>query len=293
MKVHPFWRSLLFLPTHNDKFVEKAHTRGADAYILDLEDSVPIGLKDAARKKVKTAAVSVSQSGADVLVRINSPLRLAIRDLEHVVSQSVKAIVVPKVINAEQINLLADVINELEIEQNIDIGHTGIIAQIEDVNALPYLDDIANSSPRLLGMTIGSEDFAASAGMEPIPEALFVPNQQVLMACRRANILPLGFPASIADYSDMQNFKATIVLARKLGFVGAFCVHPSQVSVINEGFIPSEQEILHAQDLIKAFENNCKQGKAVFQFKGKMIDAPVVTRAKNLLSRVVLKPISY
>jgi citrate lyase subunit beta/citryl-CoA lyase len=76
------------LPTHNDKFVEKAHSRGADAYILDLEDRVPIELKDTARKKVKAAALSVSQSGADVLVRINSPLRLAIRDLEHVVSQS-------------------------------------------------------------------------------------------------------------------------------------------------------------------------------------------------------------
>jgi citrate lyase subunit beta/citryl-CoA lyase len=289
MNVHPFWRSLLFLPTHNDKFVEKAHSRGADAYILDLEDSVPIELKDTARKKVKAAALSVSQSGADVLVRINSPLRLAIRDLEHVVSQSVKAIVLPKVVNAEQVHLLADVINELEIEQNIDIGHTAIIAQIEDVNAMPHLDAIASSSPRMIGMTIGSEDFATSAGMEPIPEALFMPNQQVLMACCRANIMPLGFPASIADYSDMQHFKATITLAKKLGFVGAFCIHPSQVTVLNEGFIPSEQDVLHAQDLIQAFETQCKQGKAVIQFKGKMIDAPVVTRAKNLLSRVAVK----
>ena len=286
MQALPIWRSLLFLPTHNDKFVEKAHTRGADAYILDLEDSVPIELKDVARKKVKAAALTVSQSGADALVRINSPLRLAIRDLEYAVSQSVKAIVLPKVSSAAQVNLLSDVIEDLEIEQNIDVGHTGIIAQIEDVNALPHLDEIANSSQRLLGMTIGSEDFSASAGMEPIPEALFVPNQQVLMACRRANILPLGFPASIADYSDLENFKTTIELARKLGFVGALCVHPSQIRVLNEGFIPSKQEILHAQQLISSFEIESKQGKAVFQFKGKMIDAPVVSRAKNLLSRV-------
>jgi citrate lyase subunit beta/citryl-CoA lyase len=288
MKVLPSWRSLLFLPTHNDKFVNKAHTRGADAYILDLEDSVPIELKDAARKKVKAAALTVSQSGADALVRINSGLRFAIRDLEYAVSESVRAIVIPKVTSAAQVRLLADVIDELEIEKNIEVGQTGIIAQIEDVSALPYLDEIANSSPRLLGMTIGSEDFAASAGMEPIPEALFVPNQQVLMACRRANIMPLGFPASIADYSDVQNFKATIELASKLGFVGAFCVHPSQVIVLNQGFMPSKQEISHAQDLIETFEAQSKQGKAVIQFKGKMIDAPVVIRAKNLLKRVRL-----
>lgn len=286
MNVPPVWRSLLFLPAHNDKFVESAHKWGADAYILDLEDSVPIELKELARKNVKTAALTVAQDGADVLVRVNSRLRLAIRDLEYAVSHAVKAIVLPKVISAAQVNLLAEVIEELEVEQNIQVGHTGIIAQIEDVRAMPFLDDIASSSPRLLGMTIGSEDFAASAGMQPISEALFAPNQQLLMACRRANILPLGFPASIADYSDMESFKTTIELARKLGFVGAFCVHPSQVTVLNEGFIPSVQEVLHAQKLVETSEIQAKQGKAVFQFKGKMIDAPVIARAKSLLNRV-------
>jgi citrate lyase subunit beta/citryl-CoA lyase len=288
MNVLPTWRSLLFLPAHIDKFVEKAHTRGADAYILDLEDSVPIELKDEARKKIETAALSVSQSGAEVLVRINSGLRLAIRDLEYAVCEHVKAIVLPKVLSAAQVRLLADVIQELEVEKNLSLGHTGIIAQIEDVNALPHLDEIACSSPRLLGMTIGTEDFASSAGVEPIPEALFVPNQQLLLACRRANIMPLGFPASIADYSDIESFKTTITLARKLGFVGAFCIHPSQVAVLNEYFIPSEKEVLYARELIAAFETQSKQGKVVFQFKGKMIEAPVISRARNLLRRVRL-----
>jgi citrate lyase subunit beta/citryl-CoA lyase len=137
-------------------------------------------------------------------------------------------------------------------------------------------------------MTIGSEDFATSAGMQPISEALFVPNQQLLMACRRANIMPLGFPASIADYSDMQSFRATIELARKLGFVGAFCIHPSQVKVLNECFVPSDKEVLHAQELVDTFEIQSKQGHAVFEFKGKMIDAPVIARAKTLLNRVGL-----
>ena len=100
--------------------------------------------------------------------------------------------------------------------------------------------------------------------------------------------MPLGFPASIADYSDVENFKTTIEFAKKLGFVGAFCVHPSQVTVLNEGFIPSKEEILHAQQLISIFEIQYKQGKAAIQFKGKMIETPVVTRAKNLLNRARL-----
>lgn len=286
MNTIPSWRSLLFLPTHNHKFVDKAHTRGADGYILDLEDSVPIEQKDAARRQIRAAAINVSQSGADALVRINSGLRLAVRDLEYAVSGSVTAIVLPKVTSAAQVRLMADVIDELEVEQGLKFGHTGIIAQIEDVNALPYLDEIATSTPRLLGMNLGSEDFASSAGMQPIPEALFLPNQQLLMACRRANILPLGFPASIADYNEIESFKETIILARKLGFVGAFCIHPKQVEVLNEYFMPSAQEISHAQALIETFEIQSKQGNAVFQFQGKMIDAPVIARAMSLLNRL-------
>ncbi|MEP1447345.1 MAG: CoA ester lyase [Paraglaciecola sp.] len=280
------WRSLLFLPAHNQKFVHKANTRGADAYVLDLEDSVPSALKEDARKSIASAALTVSQGGADVLVRINAPLRLAIRDLEFAVCNSVKAIVLPKITNGTQVKLLADVIEELEVENNRQGEKTGIIVQIEDVDALPNLDEIATASSRLWGMTIGSEDFATSAGMEPIPEALLMPNQQLLMACRRAKIMPLGFPASIADYSDIESFGATITLAKKLGFVGAFCIHPSQVDVLNKGFVPSEKEIAFATQLLETFEIYSKQGKAVFQFKGQMIDAPVVARARHLLTRV-------
>ena len=250
------WRSLLFLPAHNDKFVKKAHTRGADAYILDLEDSVPFELKEQARQEVKEAASWVSKDGADVLVRVNYPLRLAIRDLEAVIDQSISAIVLPKVTSAAQVCLLAEVINELEVERNITVGHTGIIAQIEDVNALPYID-----------------------------EALFAPNQQVLMACRRANIMPLGFPASIADFSDTDEFSKTIAFARQLGFIGAFCIHPAQVAILNQFFVPSAEEIEHAQGLVEAFKEQSKLGKAAIEYRGKMIDPPVVLRAENLLKR--------
>ncbi|MBU3001916.1 HpcH/HpaI aldolase/citrate lyase family protein [Paraglaciecola arctica] len=286
MDLLPNWRSLLFLPTHNHKFVHKAHTRGADAYVLDLEDSVPSTLKDDARKNIKSAALTVSQGGAEVLVRINSPLRLAVRDLEFAVCDSVKAIVLPKITNGTQVKLLADVIEELEVEHNRQGERTGIIVQIEDVDALPNLDEIATASSRLWGMTIGSEDFATSAGMEPIPEALLMPNQLVLMACRRANIMPLGFPASIADYSDLRSFRATINLAKKLGFVGAFCIHPSQVEVLNTEFVPSEKELRFAKELLEKFDLYTQQNKAVFEFKGKMIDAPVVARARHLLQRI-------
>ncbi len=285
----PLWRSMLFLPVHVDKFVAKAHTRGADAYILDLEDSVPFGEKEMARRKIPIGAAQVSQGGAAALVRVNQPWATTELDLEAAIGPRVAAIVLPKVDDPEYVRAVARKIDVLEVQQGMESGHTLLIAQIEDVAALPRLDEIAASSPRLMGMILGSEDFSASAGMEPIPEALFAPNQQILFACRRAGILPLGFPASIADYADGEALRRMIELARRLGFVGAFCVHPSQVAIMNEAFAPSPREIEHASGLIAAYEEGVAKGLGAVEYKGKMIDAPVVARAKEVLRRVPIR----
>lgn len=280
---YPGWRSALFIPVHVEKFVAKAHTRGADAYILDLEDSVPLAQKAEARTCVIDAANTVAQGGADALVRINLDEELALLDLEASVHESVKAIVVPKVESAVQIARLAERIDMLERARGVPYGRTAMIAMIESVDALPVLDEIAGSHPRLVAMTLGSEDFSATAGMQPLPQTLLMPNQMLAFACRRANIMPLGFPGSIADYSDIDAFRATIEFAKQLGFAGAFCIHPKQVEVLNAVLTPSEEEISDARGLLDAFEAGLAAGKGAVEFKGKMIDLPVVNRARELL----------
>jgi len=280
---YPGWRTALFIPVHIEKFVAKAHTRGADAYILDLEDSVPLEQKLEARKCVIPAAKTVSQQGAAALVRINLDSRFAMDDIESAIDESVKAIVIPKVESAAQVRLFSERITELEKERALPEGHTVIIAMIESVDALPVLDDIANADPRVVAMILGSEDFSATAGMVPMPQTLLLPNQMLAFACRRANIMPLGFPGSIADYSDIDEFTKTIRFAKQLGFVGAFCIHPTQVAVINKELTPTEEEIAHAKGLLLAFEEGLAAGKGAVEYKGKMIDLPVVARAKELL----------
>jgi citrate lyase subunit beta/citryl-CoA lyase len=280
---YPGWRTALFIPVHIDKFVEKAHTRGADAYILDLEDSVPLAQKEMARSCVIRAASTVSQHGASALVRINLDERFAMKDIEASIDEAVRAIVVPKVESARQIQKIAEYIDALEQMRGVKKGHTGIIAMIESVDALPVLDEIASAHPRVIAMTLGSEDFSATAGMQPLPETLFLPNQMLAFACRRANIMPLGFPGSIADYSDLDAFREIVKRAKQLGFAGAFCIHPKQVEVLNEELTPSADEIAHAQGLLQAFEDGIAQGKGAVEYKGKMIDLPVVERAKELL----------
>ncbi|KZY29208.1 MULTISPECIES: CoA ester lyase [unclassified Oleiphilus] len=280
---YPGWRTALFIPVHIEKFVAKAHTRGADAYILDLEDSVPLEQKAEAREYVVPAAKTVSQDGAAALVRINLDERFAMDDVVASVSEHVSAIVVPKVESADQLRKFAAKISKLEQERNIPQGHTAIIAMIESVDALPKLDEIASADPRVVAMTLGSEDFSATAGMQPLPQTLLLPNQVLAFACRRANIMPLGFPGSIADYSDIDAFTETVKFAKQLGFVGAFCIHPKQVEVINAVLTPSAEEVEHAEGLLAAFEAGLAAGKGAVEYKGKMIDLPVVERARELL----------
>lgn len=289
-RARPVWRSMLFVPAHVERFVARAHERGADAVILDLEDSVPLAQKAQAREALAVRAVTVSGHGTRVLVRVNAEAGLAAQDIDAAVGAAVCAIVLPKIDSPQQVLAADRLVSGCEQRLGLRPGHTWLIAQIEDVAALPQLDAIATSSPRLLGMILGSEDFCASAGMAPTPATLFGPNQMVAFACRRAGILPLGFPSSIAEFSDLDAFAAQIALARDLGFVGAFCIHPAQVPALNAGFSPSAAELAHAQGVVGAFENAQREGRGAIEFAGKMVDLPVVLRARDLLRRASPMP---
>lgn len=281
----PIWRSMLFLPAHVEKFVASAHRRGADACILDLEDSVPLTHKALARDSLAAGVAAVTRSGGAALARINADPALLAADVEAAVRAGVAALVLPKVEQADQVREIAAFVDRIEAKNATAAAPTRLIAQIEDVRALPVLDQIATSSERLLGMILGSEDFSASAGMEPTPETLLWPNQMVAFACRRAGILPLGFPGSIADYRDLHAFRNTIRFARQLGFVGAFCIHPDQVAVLNEGFSPSAAEQEHARGLLAAWAQAQAEGRGACEYRGRMVDPPVVTRAEEVLRR--------
>uniref|UniRef100_UPI0035688F99 HpcH/HpaI aldolase/citrate lyase family protein n=1 Tax=Hydrogenophaga sp. TaxID=1904254 RepID=UPI0035688F99 len=219
MRDNPIWRSMLFVPAHVERFVARAHARGADACVLDLEDSVPLAQKAVARAAVPGAAAAIAARGTPVLVRVNQAWEMAALDIDVAVGPAVSALVLPKVNDVATVQAVVERLDRLEAQRGLPAGHTRLIALIEDVQALPALDEIAASTPRMLGMMLGPEDFSASAGMAPVREALMLPNQLVQFACRRAGILPFGFPGSIADYGDAEAFAQTIRLARQLGFV--------------------------------------------------------------------------
>ena len=281
----PVWRSLLFVPAIARKFVEGAAGRGADAIILDLEDSVPPAEKPRARTLLQEAAAIVSRGGADVLVRINRPLRLAIPDIEAAVSPRVQALMLPKIESANHLRLLAETIDEIEAERGMPVGATKLLAMVETAEAFFEMPEIARAHPRVVAMTLGAEDFALSVGMLPEAEGLLFPKQQMIIAARAAGVLPLGFLGTVADFRDLAAFRVTIQRSRRLGFLGAACIHPSQVAILNEEYAPQAGDVAHAERVITAYQKATAEGVGAITVDGKMIDVPVVERAQALLAR--------
>jgi citrate lyase subunit beta / citryl-CoA lyase len=281
----PVWRSLLFVPVTARKFVDGAAARGADAIILDLEDSVTPAEKSRARTLLQEAAEIVSRGGADVLVRINRPLRLAIPDIEAAISPRVQALALPKVESANHLRLLAEAIDEIEAERGMAAGSTKLLAMVETADAFFEMPAIARAHSRVVAMTLGAEDFSLSVGMLPEAEGLFFPKQQMIIAARSAGILPLGFLGTVADFRDLAAFRGTVQRSRRLGFLGAACIHPSQIAILNEEYAPPADDVAHAERVVAAYEKATAQGVGAITVDGKMIDVPVVERAQALLER--------
>lgn len=281
----PAWRSLMFVPVTVEKFVRTAAERGADAIILDLEDAVAPSQKAHARTLISGAIPHVARNGADVVVRVNRPWRLLVRDLEAAVIPGVAALALTKVDSPEHVLAVAAIVEELEAERGLPAGSVKFLALVESAAGFFRLEAIARAHPRIVALSLGSEDFAADVGMQADPEGLFLPKQVTVFAARAAGVLPMGFVGSIADFRDQEAFRAIVRRSRRLGFVCASAIHPLQVPVLNEAFSPDPAEVERAERMIAAYDAAYARGLGAVQFEGAMIDVPVVERARTVVRR--------
>ncbi|NYT35245.1 CoA ester lyase [Allopusillimonas soli] len=286
-RILPLWRSLMFCPANSVRFLEKAHERGADAVILDLEDSVALSEKQRARTLWQPAAVRIKSSGADVLVRINRELELAVQDIWCAVSPDVSALVVPKTKGPEHIQLISEVIASREMDLGMRVGHTRLLALVETADGMTRINAIASADDRLVGLAVGGEDLATELDAEPTADALYVPKMLGVLAARAAGILPIGVLASVAGIgNDDSAYIRMVSRSRSLGFSGATCVHPKQVPLLNQAFSPGAAQVDQARRIVEAYESAEQKGDGATALDGRMIDRPVVLRARRLLAQL-------
>jgi citrate lyase subunit beta/citryl-CoA lyase len=281
-------RSLLFVPGDSEKKMLRAQACGADALILDLEDSVAPDRKAAARDIVRARLAARAAGGPQLWVRIN-PLdgAEALHDLSAIVAGRPDVLMVPKVSHASELGVLNAYLDALETHENLPCGGIGVVAvATETPAALFNLGSYAPAPPRLAGLTWGAEDLAAAIGAVANSDAHgLTPLYQLarslcLAAAAQAGVVAID--TACMSLNDVAALEAECTAARRDGFRGKLAIHPAQVAVINAQLSPGEAEIAQARSIVAAFEANPDLG--TFQLNGQMIDIPHLKQARNLLA---------
>lgn len=285
-------RSYLFAPADSAAKMEKACRSGADAVILDLEDSVSEANKPAARGAVaEFLAAKADWGGVQLWVRIN-PLSgpHAAADLDEIVCRGPFGIVLPKPDSADDVAWLDAELDRREGAVDPDQTRIAILPiATETPKSVFNLHTYADVSSRLFGMTWGAEDLSSAIGAVSARDeqgGLTEPYQIARALCL-AGAAAAGVPAVetvFPAFRDIEGLRAYVARGRRDGFTGMMAIHPAQVEVINEGFTPSPEEVAFAEQVVKLFRAN--PGAATLALAGKMLDRPHLVQAERLLSRV-------
>jgi citrate lyase subunit beta/citryl-CoA lyase len=276
-------RSRLYVPGSEPKYFVNAALHGADGIILDLEDSVYPGEKDAARLLVRNALRSVDFLHCERMVRINQ-LPLGLEDLEEIVPESPDLILIPKIEVPGQVIDASQKIAEIKANYGIT-RPIWLMPILESALGIEKAYEIATASREIAALTIGLEDYTADLGVVKTAtgaESLYA-RQRMANAAHAAAVQ--ANDSVFGDVSDMEALRTWALNSRALGFEGMGCVHPLQIAVIHQAFAPTQAEIEKAQKIVAAYHEAQLKGLGVVSLGSKMIDPPVVQRALKLMAR--------
>ena len=278
-------RSLLFVPGNRTRMLEKALGLRPDAYVPDMEDSVPRSEKANARSITSSMLPSLSSPGPLVIPRVNSlGTGLLEDDLAAVVGPHIYGVSVGKIASPKDVAAVSEVLERLEALAGLKAGAVKLVPWIETALGVVNAYSISAASQRIVGVAFGAEDFTADMRIERTPDQSEVEyaRRVVCVAARAAGVPALDTP--YFTLRDPDGLRSDAADARAFGFKGKFAIHPEQIQVINETFSPSGAEIEYALRVVAAFEEAERRGTAATSLDGKVVDVPVVERARGVLA---------
>lgn len=280
----PVLRSLLFVPGNRANMLQKATGSNPDAFIPDLEDSVPTDEKTEARNVTASHLAQLAQGGRRVIPRVNSlDTGLLEEDLAAVVGPHVYGVSLGKISTPADVAAVEGVLENLEANTGLPRGRVKLVPWIETALAIVRAYDICTASPRIVGVAFGAEDLTHDMGIERREDDAEVAHARNVMcvAARAAGVLALDTP--YFGFRDPEGLQRNAQASRAIGFKGKFAIHPAQVDLINAAFSPSDAEVAHARRVVAAFEEAERQGRGSTSLDGRVVDVPVVKRARDLL----------
>ena len=278
------FRSLLFVPGNRSDMLEKASTADTDILVPDMEDSVPDNEKSNARSLISEKLETLSGKNQSIVPRVNAlDTGLTFDDIHAVVNSKTYGISVGKIESSWDIKEVSKILSQIESEKSVELGSTKIIAWIESASAIVNVNSIASASDRMLGIAFGGEDFTNDMGIQRSETGIEIlyPRSVVAVAAKAAGITAIDTP--YVNFRDNDGLEQEIKSVLPLGFKAKFAIHPGQLQSINNLFSPSEEAIEYAKKVIEVFEEAERNGSGATSLDGKMIDVPVVKRARNLL----------
>ncbi|MEA5095245.1 HpcH/HpaI aldolase/citrate lyase family protein [Sedimentibacter saalensis] len=276
-------RSMLFMPGNNSGMLLNADALGADSVILDLEDAVSPQEKDSARILVRNALKYLGYKGCEVIIRINSiDTDFWKKDLDEILPMKPDMIMPPKVCSGMDIKVIENYMGEVERKHNIE-KKTSLIPLIETALGVENAFEIASSSKRIKAIFLGGEDLTADLRCKRTKQGdeIFYSRGRMVMAARAAGIDVYDTP--FTDVEDEEGLRTDAEFAKSLGFTGKACISPRHVQAVNEVFSPTLEEIEYAKEVMDIIQVAKEQGKGAISLRGKMIDAPIVERARQTL----------
>ena len=282
----PTLRTLLFVPGNQPRMLRKALGLDPDAFVPDLEDSVPVAEKDTARSVVASFLPELAQAGPLVVPRVNDMRSgLLEADLHAVVGPHTFGVSVGKIGTAGEVEAISGIMEGVEGEKRVEPGSTRLVLWLESALAVVNAYAICSASQRIVAAAFGAEDFTNDMAVQRRDDdaEIAYARSAVSVAARAAGVLALDTP--FFRFRDPDGLRQDALEVRMLGYRGKFAIHPAQIDVLNEVFSPSRDEIEHARRVVESFEEAERAGRGSTSLDGEVVDIPVVKRARNLLRR--------
>ncbi|MDU7786437.1 MAG: citrate (pro-3S)-lyase subunit beta [Aggregatibacter aphrophilus] len=279
-------RSMLFVPGSNAAMLSNSFIYKPDSIMFDLEDAVALKEKDSARLLVAHALQHPLYQEIETVVRVN-PLdsEFGLLDLNAVVRAGVDVVRMPKTETAQDVVDMDNAITDIEKAYSREVGSTKMLAAIESPLGITQANQIATASKRLIGIALGAEDYVRNLKTERSPEGieLLFARCSILQAARAAGIQ--AFDTVYSNANNEEGFLKEAALIKQLGFDGKSLINPRQIELLHNLFAPTQKDVDQAKRIIEAAEEAERQGSGVVSLNGKMIDAPIIDRAKLVLER--------